>query len=450
MEYLHEHRNRFIDEFLDLLRIPSISTDPASRGEVRRAAEWTADRLRKAGIEGVRIMETGGHPVVYGEWLHAPGRPTILIYGHFDVQPVDPLHLWTAPPFEPVIKDGAVYARGATDMKGNLLLPVIACEALLQTEGKLPVNVKFLFEGEEEIGSPNLAAFIAAHKELLACDLMISADGGIDSPEQPVVTLGPRGIVGLQINVRTANIDLHSGIGGMAVNPIHALVRLLDSMRDAEGRIAVAGFYDNVLPLTEQARADIANGPLNPEEFKARSGTKGFFGEPEYTPAERVASRPTLEVNGIWGGYTGEGVKTVIPCEAHAKITCRLVPNQTPAEIREKLLAHIQKYTPAYAEATVDILPGEAEPYLIPADHPARQALIRVVRQLTGKEPKTFWGGGTVPVTGMVKKVLGVESITLGGSRNDERAHAPDEFYRLDSFERGQKGYCLLMKELAK
>lgn len=450
MAYLHEHRSRFVSEFLDLLRIPSISTDPALRGEVRRAAEWTADRLRKAGLESVRIMETAGHPAVYGEWLHAPGKPTILFYGHFDVQPVDPLHLWKNPPFEPVIEEGVVYARGATDMKGNLLLPVIACEALLKTEGKLPVNVKFLLEGEEEIGSPNLAPFIEAHKELLACDVMVSADGGNGTEERPFVDLGPRGLRGLQINVRTANSDLHSGAGGVAVNPIHALVRLLDSMRDAEGRITVAGFYDNVRPLTEADRAEIADSPFDDQEYMKQVGMKGSFGEPEYTPAERRAARPTLEVNGIWGGYTGEGIKTVIPCEAHAKITCRLVPDQTPGEIRQKLIAHIEKHAPAYAEVTVEPLPGEAYPYLIPADHPARQALIRVIREMTGREPKSNRGGGTVPIMGMVKQILGAETITLGGSQMGERAHAPNEFYQIRSFERGQEAYCRLLFELAK
>lgn len=450
IEYLHEHRNRFVGEFLDLLRIPSISTDPESKGEVRRAAEWTANRLRQAGIEGVRIMETAGHPVVYGEWLQAPDRPTILFYGHFDVQPVDPLHLWTNPPFEPVIRDGKVFARGATDMKGNLLLPVIACEALLQTEGRLPVNVKFLLEGEEEIGSPNLAPFIEAHRELLTCDLMVSADGGNGSEEEPVVSLGSRGLCGLQINVRTANTDLHSGTGGITPNPIHAVVRLLDSMRDAEGRITVEGFYDRVKPLTVEERATIADSPFQANEFMGRAGIRASFGEPEYTLAERVAARPTLEVNGIWGGFMGEGIKTVIPCEAHAKITCRLVPNQTPGEIREKLLTHLRKHAPAYADVGVDILPGEADPYLITAKHPARQALVRVVAGMTGKEPKAAQEGGTVPVMGMFKRSLGVETITLGGSQNDERAHAPDEFYRLRSFERAQKAFCLLMKELAK
>jgi len=450
MDYLEEHRSRFLDEFLELLRIPGISTDPAAADAVRRAADWVAERLRQAGMEGVRLLETGGHPAVYGEWCRTPGKPTVLIYGHFDVQPVDPLHLWTHPPFEPAVVDGRVYARGATDMKGNLLLPVIACEALLRTEGQLPVNVKFLLEGEEEIGSPHLGPLLEEHRQLLACDLMVSADGGCGTPERPEVWLGPRGLVALQINVRTADRDLHSGNGGLAPNPIHALVRLLDSMRDGEGRITVAGFYDSVRPLSEDERADIAAAASPLTEFRAETGVRGFFGEPGYTPFERASARPTLEVNGIWGGFTGEGVKTVIPCEAHAKITCRLVPDQRPGEIREKLLAHIRQHAPAYAEVTVDHLPGEADPYLIPADHPAQQALVRVVTELTGKAPRVTRGFGTVPVMGLVKRILGVDTITLGAGQADERPHAPDEFFRLDSFVRGQRAYVMLLHELSR
>lgn len=447
--YMEAHQSRFLDEFLELLRIPSISTDPGAAGAVRQAAGWVADRLRRAGIEEVQLLETGGHPAVYGQWCRAPGKPTVLIYGHFDVQPVDPLHLWTHPPFEPAVVDGRVYARGATDMKGNLLLPVIACEALLRTEGQLPVNVKFLLEGEEEIGSPHLGPLLEAHRELLACDVMVSADGGCGTPERPEVWLGPRGLVAMQINVRTADRDLHSGNGGLAPNPIHALVRLLDSMRDGEGRITVAGFYDSVRPLADDERAEIAAAAAPLAEFRAATGVRGFFGEPEYTPFERASARPTLEVNGIWGGFTGEGVKTVIPCEAHAKITCRLVPDQRPAEIREKLLAHIRQHAPAYAEVTVDHLPGEADPYLIPPDHPAQRALVRVVTALTGKAPRVTRGFGTVPVMGMVKRILGVETITLGTGQADERAHAPDEFFRLDSFVRGQQAYVMLLRELS-
>ncbi len=449
-EYLNEHRARFLDQFLELLRIPSISTDPNSKGEVRRAAEWTAERLRQAGIEGVRIMETGGHPVVYGEWLHVPDQPTLLIYGHFDVQPVDPLNLWTSPPFEPVIKDGAVYARGATDMKGNLLLPVIACEALLQTEGRLPVNVKFLFEGEEEIGSPNLAPFVAQNKDLLACDLVVSADGGNGSLEEPHVNVGTRGLCGLQVDLRTANVDLHSGGGGMMPNAIHALVEILDALRDAEGRILVDGFHDEVRPMTEAERAEIAATSARDEEARLAAGVKAFFGDPAFTPRERMVARPSLEINGIWGGFQGNGVKTVIPCEAHAKITCRLVPDQTPGVIRDKVIAHIQKVAPAYADVSVEVLPGEADPYVIPGDNPGLLALERVVAEMTGRTPQRNREGGTVPFVGMMKRALGVETITLGASQAGQRAHAPDEFYHIRDFERVQAGYCRFLHAMGR
>lgn len=447
--YLAEHQHRFMNEFMEFLRIPSISTDPASKGEVRKAAAWTANRLQAAGLEHVAIMETGGHPVVYADWLRAPGAPTILFYGHFDVQPVDPVELWTSPPFEPVIKDGKLFARGATDMKGNDLLPIIACEAFLQTEGKLPVNVKFLIEGEEEIGSPSLATFIADHKELLRCDLVVSADGGHGSVEEPHLSRGARGLCGLQIDLQTAKVDMHSGSGGITPNPVHALVYILDSMRAPDGKILVEGFYDSVRPLTESERATLAAAPSNVAEMLRDAGIKEAFGEPGFTPNERTASRPTLEVNGIWGGYQGEGVKTVIPKEAHAKITCRLVADQTPGAIRELVMKHIEKVTPSYATVSVKVLPGESDPYLMPEGYPAWQVASRVLTGLFGREPYPTWGGGTVPVMGMLKRQLGVETLTLGASGKGERAHAPDEFVRVEQWERMQRGFCLFMKEYA-
>lgn len=450
-QYLEEHQARFMNEFMEFLRIPSISTDPASQGEVRRAAEWTANRLRQAGLEHVAIMETGGHPAVYADWLGAPGRPTLLIYGHFDVQPVDPVALWTTPPFEPTIREGRLYARGATDMKGNDLLPIIACEAFLRTEGRLPVNVKFLFEGEEEIGSPSLAAFIAQHVDLLRCDLVVSADGGVGDAEQPRLGRGVRGLCGLQIDVQTADVDMHSGSGGITPNPIHALTRILDSMRSPDGRILVEGFYDEVRPLTEGERATLAATPGDPvAEMMRNAGILEPFGEPGFTPLERMASRPTLEVNGIWGGYQGDGIKTVIPKEAHAKITCRLVPDQAPGVIRDRVEAHIRKHAPSYAKVSVQALPGEADPYLMPENHPAFLVASRVVTSLMGRAPHPVWGGGTVPVMGMLKRQLGVETLTLGASGNGERAHAPDEFIRLEQWERMQRGFCLFLAEIAK
>lgn len=303
-EYLEQNQSRFRSELFDLLRIPSISALPEHAGDVRRAAGWTANRLRAAGIEGVEIMETGGHPVVYGEWLHAPGKPTILLYGHFDVQPVDPIDLWTTPPFEPTERDGRLYARGVSDMKANLFLQIISLEAILKTTGKLPVNVKFFYEGQEEIGSPQIPTFLEANRARFAADLVISGDSGQWSEDQPELSVASRGLAALQIDVRGANSDLHSGLyGGAVQNPIHALVALLASMRGPDGRILVEGFYDGVVPLSDEDRARIAAIPFDEAAYKADLGVTELFGEAGYTPRERAWARPTLELNGIWGGF---------------------------------------------------------------------------------------------------------------------------------------------------
>ncbi|MCL6515260.1 MAG: dipeptidase [Alicyclobacillus sp.] len=448
--YLEQHQGRFVEELLELLRIPSVSTDSVHAGDVRRAAVWVADRLRQAGIEHVEVLETGGHPVVYGDWLHAEGAPTVLIYGHYDVQPADPLDLWETPPFEPAIRAERVYARGASDMKANLLLPVIACEAMLATDGGLPVNVKFILEGEEEIGSPSLEQFVAAEKDRFACDLCVCADGGIGSAEQPTITVGRRGLTALEVHVRSAATDLHSGgHGGMAPNAIHALVQMLATLRDAEGRILVPGFYDQVRPLTDAERAEMAQASFDPDAYKASTGIRDFHGEPEFTPLERNWARPTLEVNGIWGGYQGEGTKTVIPCEAHAKITCRLVPDQTPEAVRDAVIRHLERVAPRHVEVRVDVFPGDADPFVLDPALPALAALERAVAEVSAQPPRRVRAGGTVPITAMFQRLLGVQTITLGASQGDERAHAPNEFVRLANFTRVQRAFGLLFEYLA-
>jgi acetylornithine deacetylase/succinyl-diaminopimelate desuccinylase-like protein len=448
--YLKENQSRFLDEMLDFLRIPSISSLSGHAGDVQRAAKWVADRLEAAGIEGVRILPTAGHPVVYGEWLHAPGKPTIMIYGHFDTQPVDPLDLWTNPPFDPVVENGRVYARGASDDKGNMLIPIIAVEALLKTEGTLPINVKFFFEGQEEIGSPNLPAFIEAQRHLLACDLVVSADGGQWSEDEPALSIGSKGLCALQLDVRGANTDLHSGLyGGMVQNPIHALVRLLDSMRSPEGKVLVKGFYDEVVSLTEADRAHIAAVPYDEAANKEELGVDEFFGEPGYTPIERAWARPTLEVNGIWGGFQDEGMKTVLPNEAHAKITCRLVPNQDPNQIAELVTSHVQKHTPPGVNVTVRRWPVTAWPYLIPSDHPGNQAARAVLQELYSKTPYYTRTGGTLPITSLFLRGLNAYTVGFAFGLQDEKIHAPNEFFRLGSFERGQKAYCRLLWQLS-
>ena len=447
--YLAENRSRVLNEFLDLLRIPSISALPEHAGEVERAARWVAGRLSAAGLENVEVLPTGGHPVVAGDWLHAPGKPTILIYGHFDVQPVDPLNLWTNPPFEPTLRDGRVYARGAADMKGNLLASIVGVEALLKTQGALPVNVKFFLEGQEEIGSPQLPSFVAAKRQRFACDLVVSGDGGQWGENQPALGIATRGLAGVQVDVRGAATDLHSGLfGGTVQNAIHALVTLLDSLRGSNGKIQVEGFYDDVVPLTADDRARIAEIPFDEVAYMRDLGIDALVGEEGYTPRERTWARPTLEINGIWGGFQGEGIKTVLPNEAHAKITCRLVPNQDPPKIVEQITRHAAKHAPPGAKVTVRPLPGQAKPYHLPADHPGNWAARDVLSELYGKEPYYTRSGGTIPVTELFRTHLGADTISFAFSLDDEKFHAPDEFTRLAGFERGQMAYCKLLERL--
>lgn len=448
--YLADHSPRFLEELFDFLRIPSISALPEHADDVQLAGQWVASRLRKAGAENVQVMPTGGHPVVYGDWLHAPGKPTVLIYGHFDTQPTDPVELWENPPFEPVLKDGRVYARGASDDKGNMLSPILAVEALLNTEGRLPLNVKFFFEGQEEIGSPQLAVFLAENRDRFACDLVLSADGLQWAPDQPSIELGNKGLCTLQIDVRGPSGDLHSGLcGGVIQNPIHALVRILDSMRSPEGHILVEGFYDHVVALTEEDRHFIAQVPFSESDYKAAMGVDALFGEPGYTTRERNWARPTLEINGIWGGFQGEGTKTVIPDKAHAKITCRLVADQKPGVVAEFLSAHVKKVTPPGVQVTIRQLEGSADPYLMPMDHPGNTAAFKVLGKLYGKDPYYTRSGGSIPVCALFLKELGALTVGFAFSLDDEQLHAPNEFVPIESLERGRRGFVLMLKELA-
>jgi acetylornithine deacetylase/succinyl-diaminopimelate desuccinylase-like protein len=448
--YLEENQDRFIGELLDFVRIPSISALPEHATDVQGAAEWVASRMTRAGIEGARVLPTDGHPVVYGEWLHAPGQPTVLIYGHFDVQPADPIHLWTHPPFEPVIKDGRVFGRGASDDKGNMLAPILAVEALLKGEGAAPVNLKFCFEGQEEIGSPQMPAFISAHKELFACDLVLSADGAQWSETEAAILLSIRGVCSLQIDIKGASSDLHSGTyGGSIQNPIHALVRLLDSMRSPDGRILVEGFYDNVAPVPEGEREEIRQLPFEKAEYLESLGLKEEFGEPGYTTLERAWIRPTLEVNGIWGGFQGEGIKTVLPNQAHAKVTCRLVANQDPGRIVELVTAHITRYAPPGIEVSVRPLSMLGKPYTIPRQHPGNEAARVVLEELYGKKPYHHRTGGSIPICRLFLDHLEAYTVSFAFGLLDERTHAPNEFFRLSSFALGQRAYCKLLHRLA-
>jgi len=449
--YLADNTSRYLDELFNFLRIPSISSLPEHAPDVKRAAEWVANRLITAGIEAVRILPTEGHPVVYGQWLHASDKPTILIYGHFDTQPVDPLEGWTQPPFEPVIRDDRIYARGASDDKGNMLIPILAVEAMLNTLGSLPVNVKFFFEGQEEIGSPQMPDFIASRRDLLACDMVLSSDGGQWDESQPALNVGRRGLCALQIDLQSAAQDVHSGTyGGTFQNPIHALAQLVTSMRSPQGKIIVEGFYDAVRDLTDSERAQVTEIPYDESQYMDDLGVAQLFGEAGYSTYERAWVRPTLEVNGIWGGFQGEGIKTVIPSKAHAKITCRLVPDQAPDKIVELITAHVVKHAPLGAKASVKKLAGSADPFLIPFDHPGNQAARVVLKALYGKEPYVARTGGTIPVCGLFLKFLGSHLVNFAFGLEDENLHAPDEFFRISSFKRGLNAYGMILEELGR
>jgi acetylornithine deacetylase/succinyl-diaminopimelate desuccinylase-like protein len=450
-EYLIENEDRFVNELLELIRIPSVSALPEHAGDMQRAAEWVAARLKAAGAENTAVMPTGGHPAVYGDWLHAgEDKPTILLYGHYDVQPADPLELWESPPFEPVIRDDRIYARGASDDKGGMITPILAVEALLQTEGRLPVNVKFCFEGQEEIGSPQMDGFLAQQNQLFACDLVLSADGLLWDADRPMLLLGLKGLCGLEIHVKGPDSDLHSGLhGGVLHNPIEALCEIVDSLRNPDGRIAVPGFYDGVVEMSAAQRADIAKVPLDDEGYRKNLGIPAFFGEPGYTTQERNWIRPTLELNGIWGGFQGEGTKTVIPSLAHAKITCRLVANQDPVKVRDAIQTHIEKHAPLGVQVTVIPEEQTAEPYLMSAKHPGNVIASEVLTDLFGQPPYHVYVGGSIPISTFFLNHVGANMVNFGWSTGDENLHAPNEFYRLKNFRRGMAGYCQIIHRLS-
>ncbi|MBS1716989.1 MAG: dipeptidase [Armatimonadetes bacterium] len=450
-EVLKENRQRYLDEMVELLRIPSVSASDDHIDDVKRAAQWVADRLKKGGFENVEICPTGVHDAVYADWMHAPGMPTVLIYGHFDVQPADPLELWDSPPFEPVIKDGRIYARGTADMKSNLILCLTGVEALLQSEGKLPVNVKFLFEGQEEIGSRDLPAFVAANREKLACDIVLTPDGIQWNEEQPCLCMGFKGLCAMEVEVETAGMDMHSGLyGGAVPNAAHALVQLLGSLRDAEGNILVEGFYDSVRPLTAGEREKINEVPFDADTYKREIGVTALVGEPGYSTYERAWARPTLDVNGLWGGYSGGGVKTVIPAKAGAKITCRLVANQVPEKIVDCIEAHMKKHCPAGATLRFKRFGASANPYEMPSDNVGVQAVAEVLTEVYGRAPYFVKMGGSLPITDMFRQELGAYTVDVGFALDDERMHSPNEFMRLGDFDRGQVVYVKMLERLAR
>lgn len=439
-DYLHQHRERFEAELIEFLSIPSVSTDPERSDDVVRCANWLAEHLRGIGLEHVEVLPTKGHPIVYAENLDAgEGAPTVLFYGHYDVQPVDPLNLWTNPPFEPVVRDGKIFARGATDDKGQVFLHIKAIEALLAVEGRLPINVKLLIEGEEEIGSTHLAPFVKENAAKLACDSVLVSDTSMFAPGEPSIVYSLRGMAYMQIDVQGPNRDLHSGsYGGAVQNPLNALATIIARLKDEHGHITIDGFYDDVKPLTEQERADLAALGHSDERLKSDVDVAELFGEEGYSSIERLGARPTLDVNGILGGFTGEGAKTVLPARAMAKVSMRLVPHQKHDDIAEKFTAYVKSIAPAGVTVQVQDLHG-ADPVLVERDSPVMHAATQALEETFSATCRFTREGGSIPVVLLFDQVLNVPTVLMGFGLNNENAHSPDEHFDLSNFHTGMR-----------
>ena len=441
--YLVAHREEHFNEFLDLLRIPSVSTTAELDGETRRCAEWVAARLRRAGVPEVELIETERHPIVFGKWHAAAAKPTILVYGHYDVQPADPLDLWETPPFEPTLRDGLLFARGAADMKSNLITVIQAVEALALKGGAPPVNLTFLFEGEEEIGSPHAETAIAANQKRLAADGVLSCDGGMEGPDQAGLLVALKGITGMQIDLRTSSTDLHSGAYGAAVpNALQAMARLAATFHTPEGQVAIDGFYDDVIELTREERDELRLHPQSEDELMAEAGVSELWGEPGFSAIERQGARPTIDFNGLWGGFQGDGSKTVTPCLAHLKITSRLVPNQDPARIAELIREHARKHAPAGADVSFGASEHGARAYAVPRDNELLVIAKRVLAEQYGNPPIAVRSGGSVPITATFKSVLGLDTVTIGFGLPGSKIHAPNEWFRVADFDRARTVYA--------
>ncbi|MGH2559043.1 MAG: dipeptidase [Thermomicrobiales bacterium] len=448
---LATREDEHLAEFLDFIRIPSVSALPEHHADIERAAAWVVARMRRAGIPEVEIIPTENKPLVWGRWHVSDNQPTALIYAHYDVQPPDPLDLWQTPPFEPEIRDGRIYARGPADDKGGVLSTILAVEALARASGQPPINVVFFYEGEEEIGSPAVPKVIAADRERFACDIVLSADGLQSGTDLPNLTVGSKGLGGCQIDVRTSRTDLHSGMYGATVpNAVQVLIQLAATLHTPDGRVAVDGFYDTVRDLTSEERQEIDGYPFQDAAFKEEAGVSAYWGEQGYSPLERMWTRPTLDFNGIWGGFQGAGSKTVTPSEAHAKITCRLVPDQEPADVVQLIARHVEQRCPAGVTATVTPLPGRANPFSIRRDHPGLLAAGKVLAEMYGRPPLIERSGGTVPVAEIFQRELGADFIFFGFSLPGQQIHAPNEWFRVEDLHRGAKAYCALLTELAR
>ncbi len=440
IQYARDNRERYLAELKELLAIPSISTLSQHKPDILRAAEWLTKQIAAMGFQNVAVLPTAGHPAVYGEYLRAPGKPTILVYGHYDVQPVDPLNEWTTPPFEPTVRGENIFARGASDNKGQIFAAIKALEALSKNEG-VPLNVKFLIEGEEEIGSPSMAAFIAQHKDKLKCDSILNTDMGIPSPDLPALTYGLRGLAYFEVWVYGSAQDLHSGVfGGSVANPAAVLCELIAGMHDADGHITLPGFYDKVRKLSDEERAEIARLPFSDDDWRKTANVPRLDGEKGFTTLERLGARPTLEVNGILSGFTGEGSKTVLPAKAMAKISTRLVPYQDDNAVEEQLNEYLRRHAPPTVRWQVKKIVS-APAVLVKRDTPAVRAAINALQATFGVPPVFKLEGGTVGVVSTFQTVLGVDPVQMGFGLPDDNFHSPNEKLHLPTHYRGIETY---------
>lgn len=435
-DYQEKNKQRFLDEMLDLLRIPSVSAKSEHKADMTKCAELVKQRLLDSGCDKAEVMSTDGHPAVYGEKIIDPAKPTVLIYGHYDVQPPEPLELWNSGPFEPVIKDGKVYARGSADDKGQFYMHVKALETLVKTNS-MTTNIKFLIEGEEEVGSPNLGKFVAAHRDLLEADVILISDSSMLSMENPSLDIGVRGLSYIEVEVTGPNRDLHSGTyGGGVANPITILAKMIASCHDENNHITIPGFYDDVVEASAKERELMAQAPYDEKEYMEDLGVKELWGEKGYTTNERTGIRPTLEINGIWGGYTGEGAKTVLPSKATAKISARLVPNQSSHKMTEKLLNYFKSIAPK--SVTVKAFEHHGgEPYMTPIDSKGYKAASKAVETTFGKAPIPVRGGGSIPICSILEKELGIKIIFMGFGLDNDNLHSPNEKYNIENYHRG-------------
>ena len=435
-KYVEENKQRFLAELFELLRFPSISADPKYKGDVLKTADFVAEKLKAAGADNVEVCPTAGYPIVYGEKIIDADKPTVLVYGHYDVQPPDPLELWHTPPFEPTIRDGKIFARGACDDKGQFYMHVKAFEFMIQNNS-LPCNIKFMIEGEEEVGSDNLGEFVIANKKRLAADVVLISDTAMISLENPSLETGLRGLSYLEVEVTGPNRDLHSGVyGGAVANPATVLCQMIASLHDKNNHIAIPGFYDDVQSLSEEDRELLNAAPYSEEEFKKDLEINEVWGEQGYTTIERTGIRPTLEVNGIWGGYIGEGAKTVLPSKASAKISMRLVPNQSSAKITELFTKHFQTLAPKYVKVKVTPHHG-GEPVVTPTDSVAFRAAEKAIEESFGKKPTPTRGGGSIPIVALFEKELGIKTVLMGFGLDSDNLHSPNEKFDIANYFKG-------------